>query len=52
MIIEVIVLLLKKEIEKMCWVGCLVVKLLYYFEFFVKLGVIILELDEEVECWI
>lgn len=33
------------EIEKMCVVGCLVVEVLEMIEFYVKVGVIIEELD-------
>ena len=48
---EAIVLLSKKEIEKMRRVGRLAAKLLHHLEPLVKPGVTTLELDEEAERW-
>ncbi|MGD1700548.1 type I methionyl aminopeptidase [Dapis sp. BLCC M229] len=48
---ETIVLLSKREIEKMRRAGRLAAELLHYLEPFVKPGVTTLELDEEAERW-
>ncbi|NEQ72698.1 MAG: type I methionyl aminopeptidase [Okeania sp. SIO2C9] len=48
---ETIVLLSKREIEKMRRAGRLAAELLHYLEPFVKPGVSTLELDEEAERW-
>ena len=48
---EAIVLLSKKEIEKMRRAGRLAAKLLHHLEPLVKPGVTTLELDEEAERW-
>lgn len=48
---ETIVLLSKREIEKMRRAGQLAAELLHYIEPFVKPGITTLELDEEAERW-
>ncbi|NES73729.1 MAG: M24 family metallopeptidase, partial [Okeania sp. SIO2D1] len=48
---ETIVLLSKREIEKMRRAGRLAAELLHHLEPFVKPGVSTLELDEEAERW-